>query len=268
MATDFQTLQNRVLLRVIDAPTAVQQEVPVLVNEAIRALMQPHNFQVMKAEKQYITDISASNSHIIGQIPDDWKEPRGNSYYVLQQGSTREFEWQPNRAYIYRTTAPFDPNCMGPPRNMLIGEATNDTVPDPDNPDLDNTALNLEIYPYPDGNSDWTTDPAGEYRIRIPYWRFIPELTTATSQNWFTNRATEFIVDFATARAFMLNWDENRASYWLAQAWGPKYDGFSTALIGGWARKAINLDRSMAYSPVKNIAVRRDVYAERDQWRT
>lgn len=263
----FQTLQTRVQGRIIDLPTFVQGEIPALINEAIDALAAVHNFQCMKNEVQFFTASAATNPHILGQIPTNWKEPRGNPYYVLQQGSTRELDWTPSRQMAYRAFDPFDPNANGPPRVLLIGEAQNATVPDPSNPDLTMTNLNVEVYPNPDGLSDWTAAPAGEYRINVPCWTMLPNLVASGDHNWFTDNATGFILDYATARGFQLDWDEARAQFWFSLAWGPKYDGFSQVLIGGWARKAMNLDKSISYAPARNLRMRRDVYAEPDQWR-
>lgn len=267
MAT-FLQLQTRVQTRLIDVVSAVSDEIPTLINEAVDALQSIHNWACMRAEAQYITDRTATNSHIIGQIPTNWKEPRGNPYYVWKIGQTTELVWLPNRQFTYRAIAPFDPNTMGPPRMLLIGEPTNDTVPDPDNPDLLMVALNLEVYPYPDGLSDWNTAPSGEYRINIPYWGTLPQLAENTDQNWFTTNATSFIIDFATARGFMLDWDEARAGVWYRQAWGEKYDGINQSSIGGWARVALNKDKSISFAPGRTLVPRRDVNAPRDQHRT
>lgn len=267
MAT-FADIQTRVQRRVIDLLDSVVAEIPTLVNEAQESLMSIHNWTVMRAELQYITNHSSATPQILGQIPSDWKEPRGDPYYIAQQGYTRELTWEPNRTFTYRAWSPFDPNSIGPPRNLLIGEPQNATLPDPDNPDLQANDLNIEVYPRPDGLSDWNTAPGGEYRINVPYWRNLPALVNPTDTNWFTINATAFLVDFATARAFMLDWDEARANYWMAQAWGPKFDGANQNTMGGWARVAMNRDKSMAYAPGRTLTPRRDVYAPLNQWRT
>lgn len=227
--------------------------------------MSLHNFKVMQAEASFNTTI---NNHTLGQIPSDWKEPRGNPYYVLQIGNTQEFVYAASRVLAYRQYAPFDPNSVGPPRLMLIGESVNAAVPDPSNPDQLMTNLNIEVYPYPDGLSDWTTAPTGEYRVRVPYWRYVPALVASGDTNWFTENATQFIVDFATARGFMIDWDENRASFWMTQAVGPKFDGADQSTLGGWAKIALQRDKSLTFAPGKVLTPRRDVYGPTDQWRT
>lgn len=267
MAT-FGEIQARVQTRVIDLRSAVSAEIPTFINEAIDALTAIHSWKCMMAEQQYLTNHNAANSQILGQLPADWKEPRGGPYWVAQLGYTREMTWLPNRTYAYRAWVPFGVNNTGPPRQLLMGEATNDTLPDPNNPDLNMASLNLEVYPRPDGLSDWNTSPGGEYRIRVPYWRNFPALVAANSTNWFTNNATQFLVDYATCRAFMLDWDEQRAAIWKVEAWGPRWDGSDMRTLGGSARFAFNRDKSMTYAPGGTLVPRRDVFAERDQWRT
>lgn len=271
--SSFLTIQQRVTRRIVDLPTAVSTEVPLLVNESIRTLMDLHNFWCMRAELQFNTNAAATNAHVIGQIPQgtspwQWKEPRGNPYYVLGIGATREFGYASSRQQAYRSYDPFDPNSKGPPRMMLIGEPDNTTVADPSNPDVLSNNMNIEVYPYPDGQSDWTTSPAGEYRVNVPYWAFLPDLSADGDTNWFTQNAERFIVDFATARGFMMNYDEQRANFWYQQAMGPKFDGSDITSLGGWARLVIRKDSSISYAPGRVLIPRRDVFAPTDQWRT
>lgn len=273
MANTFGSTQTRVQTRVIDLPTNVQNEIPNLINEGIDALTAIHNFQVMKAEIDFTT---TQQTHLLGQMPTDWKEPRGAPYYVLFIGSTRTLVYGSSREFIYREYDPIDPNAIGPPRMLLIGEpsivigsATNTTTPaDPSNPDNNMTNLNIEVYPFPDGQSDWGAAPAGEYRVNIPYWRYMPPLVNASDTNWFVLQAQEFLVDFATARAFMINWDEQRAGFWMEQAVGKTFDGVNEVTLGGWGKVAIRKDKSISFAPGRTLTPRRDVYAPTNQWRT
>jgi hypothetical protein len=131
----YLTLQTRVLSNIIDAPPAVQTNVPVFVNAAYSMLQSIHNFQCMQAEAPYIT--AAANvslyppngqTHILGSIPARWKTPRGEAYYQLAIGSTRLLLWQPSREYMYREWNPTDTNQIGPPRNLLLGEPINPSI--------------------------------------------------------------------------------------------------------------------------------------------
>lgn len=259
--SQFSVIQSRVRTRVIDLPSAVSAEVPTLINDAQSMLQAVHNWTVMRNEVSYITTVS---NHTIGQVPVGWKEPRENPFYALQIGSTRELDYLPNKVYTFRMWDPTDPNSKGPPRNMLIGLPSQD----PQTPDYTNTDMNLDVYPYPDGLSDWTTAPVGEYRITVPYWGYLPALVNNTDINWFTENATRFLIDQATAWAFAMNWDEQRAAYWQVQAVGKNFDGQNAMTLGGWARIALNNDKGQAFAPGRVLVPRRDVYAPRDQWRT
>jgi len=215
----------------------------------------------MEAETAYTT---TSAIHTIGQIPSDWKEQRDNAYYLSNIGWTKEILWQPDRLYVNRRWSPNDPNQLGPPRDLLLGEPASADHPDPSNPDVDRSNLNIEVYPFPDGQSDWGD---GQYRIKVPYWRYLPDLSAGGDHNWFTDNAARFIIDHATADAFGLDWDEQREASWRVKALGPRWDGFTYNTLGGWARSAINLDSSLGYAPGKSLTPRRDVLAPRDQWR-
>lgn len=264
MAT-FTALTTRVTNNLIDTPAVVSGTVPTLLYAAQSFLMTRHNFLVMKAEKQYITPSQAvTQTHVIGQIPTDWKGQRGDPYWIWNQGTTTEIVWQPSRVYQYREWDPTDPYSVGPPQNLLLGEAENDTMPDPDNPDPDAGALNIEVYPYPDGLSDW---PDGNYRIRIPYWRYLPAIAGSAS-NYFTQDGiwAEFCVAFATWKGFMMDWDEVRAAFWMSEAVG-RYDGNNDATMGGYAKQIINHDRGILGLPGRVLTPRRDVFAPVGQWR-
>ncbi len=259
----YSTLQTRVQTRIIDLPAAVLAEVPTLINDGVRFLTNSHNFKVMRAEFDYLTTTPTPPTHILGAIPADWKEPRENAYYVLNNGDTHELEWQPTRAYTYRRWGATDPNNIGPPRDLLLGESESADFPTTPNPDQDDTATNIEVFPYPDGTSDW---PDGQYRIKVPYWRTLPDLSLAGDHNWFTDNADRFLVDFATFQGFLLDWDEQRAGIWQMQAMG-KFDGINYNTLGGWARSAINRDKSSTFAPGRVLVPRRDVLAQRDQFR-
>lgn len=271
--SSFQTLQSRVKTRLIDVTAATLAEVPTLIQEAQDFLQAMHNFQAMKSEVTYNTvpapttyaPTAALTQHILGVKPANWKEPYGNPYYQLQIGAVREIDWAPagSRTYTYRAYDPLDPNSKGPPRLILMSDPVTDYASPPDPTDA---TTNIEVYPYSDSQSDWTSSPVGEYRVHIPFWGYVATLVNNSDVNWFTENATQFLVDFATYRGFMLEWDEQRAGVWKNEAIGA-YNGVDFRTLGGWARRAINRDVSSAFAPGRVLVPRRDVYAPRDQWR-
>jgi hypothetical protein len=75
----------------------------------------------------------------------------------------------------------------------------------------------FEVYPLPDGLSLYANSSAGEYRIRVPYWKFLPALT-GSGTNWFTANAEEWIVFEATSDGFFMDHDEQRGTLWAQRA--------------------------------------------------
>ena len=204
MAT-FADLQTRVNRRVIDLPTAVVAEIPTLINEAIRDAEDAHNFRIMEAEVEYNTLLNTRRLPSTGtSVPADWKEKRSAPWLREGEGGTlgtRPIEWATSKSAIVEVYALDDTVDGGRPAHIL--EAS-DTV--------------FEVYPFPDGNSLWTTAPVGEYRVVIPYWKLLPDLVNGTDTNWFTTEMPKYIIDQATAEAFGINWDEAREQIWAGKA--------------------------------------------------
>jgi hypothetical protein len=95
----------------------------------------------------------------------------------------------------------------GPPSVILRGEPTDELG-----------ATNFEVYPLPDGLSLYSNTDAGEYRIVIPYWKYLTVLSAGGDQNWFTNNAEEYIRFDAASQAFFADHDEERGTLWKQRA--------------------------------------------------
>lgn len=273
----FSQLIAEVESNIIDLPTAVQANVPTYINRALKLMMDLHNFNCMRMElgannTLYTNPVTTSvppasmTPHVIGSVsgPEgtgtlatNWKEPRENPYYMRAMGSDCEFVYAPNRQYAYREWDPQDPNSKGPPRGLLLSDPL----------DINNTR-NLEVYPYSDSNSDWTTSPAGEYRVHVPYWGYLPLLVNPSDTNWFTVNADRFLIYAATSEGFLADWDEQRASVWGGRAMQDSYNAAGRLMIPSAYRQAIINDTSKSYAPVRTLTPRRDVFGPRDQWRT
>lgn len=192
MAT-FAELKAAVLALLVDARTEVASEVSNFVRLALRELQSRHNFLVQKAET---TAITVSGQRTLAVRPGDWKEWRDVPYRLSYSGATAWVAFvdgdEARRRYGDSTGAP---------------EAVTETsIPDPTT-----LAVNLEVWPLPDGKSDWND---GEYRIVLPYWRLLPDLAADTDENWFTrdHQTRMFIVSRAAAEGFRMMWDEARAA--------------------------------------------------------
>lgn len=257
-------VMTRVSANVLTLDTTVQHNVPAFVQAAAYQLQLVHNFKCMQAEQQYVTPTQTpTQTHVLGQEPTNFKEVRGDPYFVRYDGSTQGILWAPSREYLYREYPPSDPNSIGEPRRLFLSEALSTTFPDPNAPDVDMTDLNIEVYPFPDMSSDW---PDGDYRINVPYWAYMPSMVQATDTNWFCVNAIEFLVAQATSMCFETEMAFPAAQYWAAKAWGPKWDGVNYNTMGGWAKRVIAHDSGIVGQPAKVLRVRRDVFAGANQW--
>lgn len=193
----FASIKARVATRIIDLPTAVSAEVGTLVNEAIRSLETDHNFKVMETETTINTTLSTRG---LGAVPADFKEYRGDPYILRFSGSTKDLVHSPQVQDVLDLLT-----------NVSTGEPSVLFDPAPD----DAGVRTWHIYPLPDGLSDFV---GGEYRVHIPYWRYLPDLTADGGTNWFTVNAEEYIVSKATANGFAIDWDADREVLWAQKA--------------------------------------------------
>lgn len=193
----FGELQQEVFRNVIDLPTAVQQGVPAFINRAAKRVQKRHNFDnFMKAEAPYVTTAS---TRILGPLPSRFKEFRERPYWIEDLGRARPMEVTKSagQAAIAFGTAPdLD---FGFPKVIRPTE----------------DGADLEVYPFPDGLS---LEPDGEYRVFVPYWRYLPTLEEDEDENWLTLNGSEYLINEATAMAFLVNWDEQRAGVWAGRA--------------------------------------------------
>lgn len=238
----FQTLQDRVLRRVVDAPAAVSAEVPDLLNKAMRTLQELHNFRVMETETaQLLTTVATRPLSAV--IPANFKSYRARPYLVKDDGQTRDLLLAANRAAALDAFALNDPNEKGEPKLVLDPEPTDDAG-----------ARTWEVFPFPDGLSDWS---GGEYRVVVPYWRFVTALSGNTDENWFTSNAEWYLVFQATAEAFFLDWDEARGQLWATRAGGFAPDGRA---VGEFSR-VMKQDKLFKLGQVRTLTFHTDVYA-------
>lgn len=202
----FATIQAEIQRRVVDLPTHVSNDLPAFINRAQRDLGVYHNFRCMRATH---TANTTAATHVVGNLPANWKEPRGAPWYAWEDTGQQTFiEWIDEDSQLAQLYGLTDPNDKGPPVHLFARHSEADEAA---------TQIGLEVYPFPDGLSDWGAAPAGEYRLVIPYWKFVADLSGSLS-NWFTVNAEEYLIAQAAAHAFMADWDENRAAVWFAQA--------------------------------------------------
>lgn len=197
----YATIQARVNRRVIDLPTQVQAEVPQLINEALQEVQSRHNFKVMETELAAYTAVGsqtlvASVGGAALAVPSNFKEFNGEPYWVrYQDGSIRFMTVAPDRYSIWGAFSEGANADQSFPQILL------------DAPGNDLNVRNYQVYPLPDGASDY---PDGEYRITIPYFRYLPQLVSDGDTNVFTidPMGERFLVEWATSEAFALDWDQ------------------------------------------------------------
>lgn len=243
MAYTYIQLRNAVLRNVIDQPARVTGAVADLVNRAIRDLTDGHNFKCMEADQTYTT---AAGLRTLGELPANFKEFRINEKPFVREfdGSSYELDLLPSREDALRTYSYDDADDTGAPKALTWATKANDN----------DAPLELSLWPLSDTGSEWTDAPAGEYRIIVPYWRYMDDLTTDGETNWFTNNCPQYIEMYATALGFLVNWDEQRAGQWFTLA-----DGF---------RKLVKKrDATLKTSPSRYLRVRTDVLAPRETFR-
>lgn len=195
MAT-FIELKTEVLANVIDTPTAIQTYVGTYVNRALKKIQVKHDFKCMEAE---VTFTTVNLTRSLGDRPTDWKKPRGNPYFIYNLGGTQDMQFVSSRTDAqarWGTSVDFD---YGAPQGLYE----------------DDLASVFAVYPFPDLLSDY---PDGNYRVTVPYWKFIGKLISDNDENWLTINAEQWIIYQATAEAFYVNEDETRGQLWEARA--------------------------------------------------
>lgn len=220
--TTYAQLQTAVEGRVIDLPTFVSTAVPGLINSALLEIQQGHNFRVMEAILNAQQTVVA-DGHELADLPDRFKEFRGDPYLITDAGDVK---WLSIAAERQSVVGEFAADFEGEPKLLLVGEPSDDA----------GTAI-IEVHPLPDGLSDYTN---GEYRIYIPYWRYVTPLTADGDTNWFTENAKEYLEDRATALGFQLDHDYDSMALW-------------TQTAEEWKRKVIKTDKLMRLGGVSTL---------------
>jgi hypothetical protein len=215
---NYSELQTRVLHRLIDAPSAVQAEVPQLINEALTKLQEDHNYRVMEAELQAYTLVA---THTLLQsvggspitIPTSpailFKEWRNEPWYLRYiDGAPRFMSWAASRESIWGMFTQGGAVTLDQSFPQVILE-------EPSSDDFNSRTIS--VYPLPDGASDY---PDGEYRITIPYYRYLSPLVGGSDHNWITDQPSgeQYIIAWAASEGHALNWDYQKMAVHRASA--------------------------------------------------
>jgi len=226
--TAFSVLQTDVRNFTLDLPAETDALVPDFIVKAIRDAEVRHNFRYMEAEVALVTTV---DTRIVDTVPPLWKARLTDPYVLLDDGTTREFEWAPSAS-------------------EMIRRYDNDTDDDGDPEFLFEDQTNFSVYPLPDGDSDYTD---GEYRIYVPYYAFSAALSLDTDTNWMTNNMRWYVTYAAAGEACLMNRDSVTASNLLTRAetqfqLGVKQDKKSKA-----TRRLTLAPRRAVYGPARGI---------------
>lgn len=195
--TTFAEIQTAVEGNLIDLPTFVSDSVPGLINRAYRSAQAKRNFWIMRAEQAYVT---VEGTRLLGALPTNFKEYRGKPYHIENTGSKRRLLWVPS---LDAAAGKWDAEDLSEPEGLAETLAATDGTG------------GINVYPLPDGNSDY---PDGEYRITLPYFKYLPALSADGDETWLTTEGEAYLEAEATRYGFAKDWDEDRADYWEAQA--------------------------------------------------
>lgn len=207
MAT-YTELQTRVQHIIIDLPTSVTAQVPTLVRESVRRLQRLHDFKVCEARTSVFT--TATETRTLGAVPSDWYKWRGKPQIIDVDGKHKDLSIFPDRAAAERefgseSGGEADASALsGIPKALSLSEPTDEAG-----------TMNFEVWPFSDGNSLYSDN---EYRIVVPYVKYLTVLSDGGDENWFTNNAEQWIVWDAASQGFLIDWDENRAAVWAQNA--------------------------------------------------
>lgn len=242
MPSTFAEIKAEVALRLIDATADLTAIVPSLVNQAMRDFQEKMNYPCMKRR---ITFTTASETRLLGQMPDAFKAFRERPFWLDAQGSpsfmaTLISEEDALKVYARQELVGLSPiTDKGPPE--ALSPVTLDTA-------VQSGVTQVNVYPLPDTNGPQN----GNYTIYIPYWGYLDDLTADGASNWFTVNGPYAVIYQAVAHGFMADWNEQRAA-------------LNFQIADGYVRKLGRLASMSAAQPMENIAVRADVYGERDE---
>lgn len=200
---DFGQINDLVEDLLLDLPAGTTSLIPGAVNEAVKDACRRHNFRCMEEE---LLPVTVDQQRELTAKPSDWKEKRGEPYYYRQDGSTQPISWAPSESDMTRTyaiqlpdegnTAPAD---EGAPRYLLERESA------------------IDVFPLPDNESDWNN---GNYRVVVPYWKYLPTMTADANTNFFTLNHEYYLIYKGASIIFLRNRDEERGNFYAGQAEG------------------------------------------------
>lgn len=243
---NFGDLKADVASAIIDTPDEVIAKIPGFIVQAVKDLQDRHGFKVCETQTSVMT--TSVGLRTLAVVPSDLARYRKLPVSLEPiDGRTRELAFTHDRDAAERQFGTdaggeaLTDSIEGRPELILHGEPN------------DMGVSSWEVYPLPDGLSIYAN---GEYRIRIPYYRYLPTLSADGDENWLTNNAHQFIIQQAVSYGFFEDHDVNNGQVWAARA-------------GTELQKIIDADKKLRLSSVRTLRVspgargRRFTYGDR-----
>lgn len=198
---NFGQIQDEVESWLLDLPDGAATRVPGWINAAIKEATTRYNFKAMEAEEAATT---VDQTRELFTKPATWKARRSEPYLINQDGSVTPISWAQSESQMLRTyaiQAPSEGNTAavdeGEPRYLLERETT------------------VEVFPLPDDGSDWDN---GLYRMRVPYWAHMADLSVDADTNFFTDEMPYYCIWKAVELGLEWARDEQRAERYAQRA--------------------------------------------------
>jgi len=239
MAT-YGQLQSLVEKIIIDLPTTVSAEVGALINAAQRELQRRHDFKVCEAVSSVFETVT--ETELLGSVPSDWHKWRGYPINIDVNGGVSDLGIANSRQDAEREWGSIQggehtiETMIGPPKILFIGEPTSEAG-----------AASFYVRYIPDEESEYDD---GNYRIQVPYWKFLTALSADGDTNWFTVNGEYAIAYLAAAEGFALDWDEERAAIWAQKA----------AIK---VKEVIDLDKRLRFAQIDTLVPNPDAHGAR-----
>ncbi len=195
----FLEMRDEVEATVIDVPARTRALIPQYINSALRTLQVRRVFHVMETRIDVNTVVGQRELVV---VPENFRSLLGEAVAINDLGGWKPVHIAPSAHEVLRRWGPLS---EGSPDTLVIANDPSDEL----------GGSVVQIYPLPDGRSDYQD---GEYRLQIPYARYLAPLVDDGDRNWLTIYGHRFIVYTAVSLAFLANENYDRADVWRAEA--------------------------------------------------
>jgi len=194
-------LRDKVKVYLADLPQSTADRVDEFLRQAHLGIQNVHNWRVMETEFYVVVGAYGEipPNHKIAEV-ESVKQVRAVPLLERPDGTFEELKWLASNSEMARISGV---TGTGKPEYFLL-----------DHPGTGSTGTIYGV-PDPDGLSGW---PDGGYRLRFPFWSYLPFPSTDDGTDWFFDQAETFLLFDALGSACIFNYDEAHAAVWLQRA--------------------------------------------------